>query len=64
MDKIGDSLQIVTRQINGIFGNREPWQIATITATTVLTTVWIWEFLNHDESEFVVAAGPPYFGLQ
>lgn len=50
MDKIGDSLQFVARQINALFANREPWQIATITATTVLTTVWFWEFVNQDES--------------
>lgn len=51
MDNIGNPLQLISRQINSIFANREPWQIATITATTVLTTVWIWEFLNQDESK-------------
>lgn len=51
MDNLGDSLHFLTRQINAIFANREPWQIATITATTVLSTVWLWEFFNQDESK-------------
>lgn len=53
MEKVGDSLHFVTRQINTVFANREPWQIATITATTVLTAVWFWEFLNQDESMYL-----------
>lgn len=51
MEKIGDSLNLVTRQINSIFAGREPWQIATITATTVLTTMWFWELLIQDDSK-------------
>jgi len=28
----------------------EPWQIVSITATTVLTGVWFWDFLFQEES--------------
>lgn len=41
---------MVTRQINSLFVNKEPWQVAAMTATTVLTAVWMWEFVNQDES--------------
>lgn len=43
-------LSVVTRQINSLFVNKEPWQVAAMTATTVLTAVWMWEFVNQDES--------------
>lgn len=36
--------------VNNSFQNKEPWQIVTITATTVLGTVWIWNFIFQDES--------------
>lgn len=49
MDKFKDGLNIATRNINSLFGNKEPWQIAAITASTVLTSVWIWDVLNQDE---------------
>jgi sphinganine-1-phosphate aldolase len=38
--------------VNGLFVNREPWQIVAITATTVLSTVWLWEIVNQDESMY------------
>lgn len=49
MSKVSDCFNVITRQINALFANKEPWQIATITATSVLTTIWIWEQLNQDE---------------
>lgn len=36
--------------VNNSFQNKEPWQIVTITTTTVLGTVWIWNFVFQDES--------------
>lgn len=45
-----DAICLVTRQTNLIFKNREPWQIVAITATSVLSTVWLWNLLNQDES--------------
>lgn len=46
-----EALTVLTRHTNLIFKNREPWQIVAITATSVLSTVWLWNFLNQDESE-------------
>ncbi|XP_076165683.1 sphingosine-1-phosphate lyase [Ptiloglossa arizonensis] len=36
--------------INNWFQGKEPWQIVTITSTTVLATVWLWNFVFQDES--------------
>ncbi|XP_055917558.1 sphingosine-1-phosphate lyase [Eupeodes corollae] len=44
--------KVLTKGINNAFGNREPWQIMTITAINVLTTVWLWNFINQDESVY------------
>jgi hypothetical protein len=48
MAKVSDSIR---GAVNGLFVNREPWQIVAITATTVLTTVWFLEIINQDESK-------------
>lgn len=45
-----DCTKVVTDGLNRLFVNREPWQVATITATTVLSSVWLWNFINQDES--------------
>ncbi|XP_013103384.1 sphingosine-1-phosphate lyase [Stomoxys calcitrans] len=45
--------KLVTEHINRMFANREPWQVATITATAVLSSVWLWSFINQDESIYV-----------
>lgn len=36
--------------INDVFKEKEPWQIVTITTTTLLTSIWLWDFLFQDES--------------
>ncbi|XP_076241348.1 sphingosine-1-phosphate lyase [Calliopsis andreniformis] len=36
--------------LNNHFQGKEPWQIVTITSTTVLATVWLWNFIFQDES--------------
>ncbi|CAK9824876.1 Sphingosine-1-phosphate lyase [Anthophora retusa] len=36
--------------INSSFQGKEPWQIVTITSTSVLTSVWLWTFIFQDES--------------
>lgn len=52
MDTVGSGFSLVTQQINRAFGNRrEPWQVATITATAVLTLIWLSEVLNEDKSK-------------
>lgn len=51
MIKLSDWLNAVTRQINALFGNKEPWQVASLTAISLMTTIWIWEQINQDESK-------------
>lgn len=41
------SLKVV---VNNSFDGKEPWQIVTITTTTVLFGVWFYDFLFQDES--------------
>uniref|UniRef100_A0A1L8EHT5 sphinganine-1-phosphate aldolase n=2 Tax=Haematobia irritans TaxID=7368 RepID=A0A1L8EHT5_HAEIR len=45
--------KVIAEHINRMFANREPWQIATITATAVLSSVWLWSFINQDESIYI-----------
>lgn len=55
MDKgAKDAFSFLTRHTNSVFKNREPWQIVAITATSVLSTVWLWNFINQDESELLL----------
>ncbi|XP_046738089.1 sphingosine-1-phosphate lyase [Diprion similis] len=35
--------------LNSSFKDKEPWQIVTITTTTVLATVWLWEYCFDDD---------------
>ncbi|EDW10304.1 sphingosine-1-phosphate lyase [Drosophila mojavensis] len=58
----GDCLKPVGSSINRAFGNKEPWQIAAITATTVLGFVWIWTELSKDE-DFYVRGKRQFFKL-
>lgn len=46
------SLPVTTLKnvINNQFSSKEPWQIVTITTSTVLVSVWIYEFIFQDES--------------
>lgn len=58
----GGSLEcskLITENINRLFANREPWQVATITATAVLSSVWLWSFINQDESKLLCG----FFGV-
>lgn len=52
MDRIIDLCGVNTliRHINTAFANKEPWQIVSVTASTVFTTVWLWQLLYQDES--------------
>ncbi|XP_053964605.1 sphingosine-1-phosphate lyase [Anastrepha ludens] len=51
--QFGECTRTLTGGVNRAFGNKEPWQVAAITATTVLGTVWLWAFINQDESILV-----------
>ncbi|XP_017108341.2 sphingosine-1-phosphate lyase [Drosophila bipectinata] len=48
-----DCLKPVAEGINRAFGPKEPWQVATITATTVLGGVWLYTVICQDESIYV-----------
>lgn len=52
MNSVTDWFNAFTRQFNTLFANKEPWQVASITATTIFTTIWILEQVNQDECEF------------
>lgn len=45
-------MDIVKTNINTFFGKKEPWQIATITATSTLLAVWIYQYLMDERSKF------------
>ncbi|XP_015109916.1 sphingosine-1-phosphate lyase [Diachasma alloeum] len=36
--------------VNDTFKDQEPWKIVTITTGSVLSAVWLWNFLHQDES--------------
>lgn len=40
----------VKELINSYFRSKEPWQIVAITSTTILTSIWLWNFIFQDES--------------
>ncbi|XP_018320081.1 sphingosine-1-phosphate lyase [Agrilus planipennis] len=42
--------EIVKTGINNAFVSKEPWQIVTITTSTVLLSVWLYEFIFQEES--------------
>lgn len=45
-------LQLLGRHIDGLFGARQPWQIAAISASTTLSLVWLWNVVCHDQSKY------------
>lgn len=47
---VGPPLHALGRQVNGLFGTRQPWQIAAISASTTLSLVWLWNVIRHNES--------------
>lgn len=54
MDTVGSGFNLVTQQINRAFGRREPWQVATMTATTILTLIWLSDILSGDKSKTTI----------
>jgi len=43
-------MEFIRGFVNNSCSKMEPWQIVSITATTVLTGVWFWDFLFQEES--------------
>lgn len=56
MIKCSEWIHAITRQINGVFGNKEPWQVASITAMSLMTVMWILEQIKQDESKSIWSA--------
>lgn len=50
MDLLKSPFSILKSAINSGFADKEPWQIVSATASTVIFTIYLWEFLNRDES--------------
>ncbi|KAL4091802.1 hypothetical protein QTP88_026433 [Uroleucon formosanum] len=50
MDLVKNGILLSKNSVNNLFGQREPWQVASITASSVLTSIWLWNFLFQDES--------------
>ncbi|XP_012529920.1 sphingosine-1-phosphate lyase [Monomorium pharaonis] len=44
------SVATIPHAINHVFQNKEPWQVAAMTSTATLATVWLWNFIYQDES--------------
>lgn len=54
MEIFYNGLSLTKNVINNLFGQQcEPWQVASITASSLLTSIWIWNFIVQDESKFV-----------
>lgn len=43
-------LELITAPVDRALAGRAPWQIVTITTSTVLGLVWLWDLLSEDES--------------
>ncbi|CAG9809755.1 unnamed protein product [Chironomus riparius] len=43
-------MDVVKTNINAFFAKKEPWQIASITASTTLLAVWLYQFITKEES--------------
>lgn len=54
MDLVNNSILLSKNSVNNLFGQCEPWQVASITASSILTSYWLWNFLCQDESKFLL----------
>jgi len=55
MELVDNSLFFTKKLVNNLFGQQcEPWKVASITASSVLTSIWIWNFVFQDESKFLL----------
>ncbi|XP_060525909.1 sphingosine-1-phosphate lyase [Cylas formicarius] len=43
-------LNLFKSSLNNAFSGKEPWQIVTLTTSSVLFAVWLYDFLNQDET--------------
>lgn len=50
MDSLKLPLNVFRNVINNGFADKEPWQIVTITTSTVIFTIWLWEFIQEESN--------------
>ncbi|XP_017878105.1 sphingosine-1-phosphate lyase-like [Ceratina calcarata] len=43
-------IYVLKELVNNYFQGDEPWKIVTITSTTILSSVWLWNFVFQEES--------------
>lgn len=56
MELVSSGLSFTKNAVNNIFAKHsEPWQVASLTATTILSSIWLWNFLIQDKSKLIVA---------
>lgn len=54
MELVSSGLSLTKNTVNNMFAkHNEPWQVASLTATTILTSIWLWNFLVQDESKLI-----------
>jgi hypothetical protein len=47
-------MDVVKTNVNAFFAKKEPWQIASITASTTLLAVWLYQFITKEESKLLL----------
>lgn len=50
MDVVKSPLKYIANYIDVAFEGKEPWKIVTITTGSVLLVVWLYDFVDRDES--------------
>lgn len=54
MELVNIGFSFTKNTVNNLFGvHSEPWQVATLTTSSILTSVWLWNFLFQDESKLI-----------
>lgn len=51
MDTVKSLINSARFGVNGLFVDKEPWQIVTITTSSVLLSIWFFEFIFQEESK-------------
>lgn len=53
MDTVLKPLASLKLGVNNSLAGKEPWQIVTLTTTTVLVLVWLHDFIHQEESKLI-----------
>lgn len=63
MDTFRNPVNYLKIVINSRFAGKEPWHIVTVTASTILVSVWLYDFIFQDESELRKSISIYFFTL-